>query len=204
VDAVVKSLADGSNPAMQSADRLWLISGATDAGGKPASDGYLVVYAKSVNSHLVTLISDKNANFRAKIEAGIAAARIAAVAHNTELAPVATTLMGDTTSQALALVGMRVAQAMVPTIMSGPQPGKTEAELLGQMLDTVHANTKPPEGGEIANGAYQALSDSVFKQPRATPANISQFLVLMVVNLEKERLEQYTAQSKARVRMRTG
>jgi hypothetical protein len=189
VAAVAKTIADGSDPTAQSAGRVWLVNGSFDATGNAGSAVYLHAYAQSVNNNLLAMVS-AGANFRAKLQAGLAAQQIAEAAKGTELVPLATALLRDPAA-AVGLVGMKAAGALMPAILNENQLSPDENKLLDQMLATIAAHPRPPLGGLIVEEAYNALQQPVFGQGNALAKQITPVLVPMVFKLAEQRLAAY-------------
>jgi hypothetical protein len=186
---LAKSLTDAPDPTIQSLDRKWLADQVFDSGGAPASHDFLHAYAKSVNDHLLPIASAPSANFRAKLEAGLAAARITHATGTAELAPLATALLRDP-SPAIVLSGMKAAAELIPAIISHPISAP-ETQLLNQVLAAIAANPAPPLGGPIAETAYHALFQPILAKTNANAKNIANTLVPLVLNLEHQRLALY-------------
>ena len=190
VAAVAKNLNDSTDPAIQDADRDWLVAGASDAAKAPGSANFLDAYTQAVNDQLLSIVTGPNANLRAKIEAGVAAAKIGQVAQNTRLVPLATALLKDS-SPAVVLAGMKATAATLTPIFFQRQVVEADGELLDAMLVAVARNAKPPLGGRIVEEAYNALRQPVLgtNRPKGLP-NIT-FLVPLVMKLEEQRLPLY-------------
>jgi hypothetical protein len=195
VAAVAKDLSDGSNPTSQSADRQWLIDQLSSATGA-SSPVYLQAYAKSVNDHLLDMVNAPHCDFRAALEGGMAAARIAVVSQDTELLPLATALMKSKTP-AIVYIGMKVAHGLVPAILNKPALAQADTDLLNQILATVAANPDKPLGGAIAGQAYLAMTDATFGNNPGAQAQIVQVLVPLVMKLEQQRIGLYATTSPA-------
>lgn len=117
VAAVAKSIADGSDPTVQSADRHWLLDALADSGGNQATSDYLQHFTHVFAVRMLAMVSAPEANFRAKIEVGLAAQEIARRANSTELCGLAVKLLQDP-SPAVALVGMKVAANVLPSVVA--------------------------------------------------------------------------------------
>jgi len=189
IAAVTKDLADGSNPTSQSADRDWLIDQVNSASGA-SSAAYLQTYAKSVNDHLLAMVTAPDCNFRAALEGGLAAAKIAVASQDTELLPLASALLKSKTP-AIVFVGMKVVHGLVPAILNKPVLAQADTNLLNEILTTVADNPDMPLGGAIVGQAYQAMTDAVFSDNHGAPAQIIQVLVPLVMKLEQQRIALY-------------
>jgi hypothetical protein len=186
VAGIAKTLADPPDPTVQSVDRKWLADQVLDAAGAAASADFLHAYAKSVNDHLLPIASAPSANFRAKLEAGLAAAKITHSAGSADLAPLATALLRDP-SPAIALAGMKAAAELIPVVISHPI-GAPETQLLNQVVATIGANPAPPLGGPIVDTAYHALFQPILAKNAGNARNIANVLVPLLLTLEHQRL----------------
>ncbi|MGA2232586.1 MAG: hypothetical protein ABSH22_16945 [Tepidisphaeraceae bacterium] len=190
VAAVVKNLGDSADPAIQDADRDWLVAATTDGSKAPGSAEYLKAYAKAVNNQMVPLVTTPATSFRTKIEAGVAAAKIGQIAQNTELVPLTTALLRDG-SPAVVLEGMKAAGAVLTPVLYKHKLDRTDGDLLDAMLAAVGNNAAPPLGGAIVDEAYDALQQPVLGLNRpAGVLNVS-VLVPLVMQMEKQRLPLY-------------
>lgn len=190
VVAVAADLANGADPTAQSADRRWLVKALSDSSGTPGTTEYLDAYAKIVNQRLLAMVSQPNADFRAKLEAGLAAASIADVSHNTEVSPLVAALLQDK-APAIAYAGMKAVNGLLPTIINQAQLGPADQELLKEIVASVGQHTRPTLGGPIVEEAYSAMANTVFGGSAAGGSGISQNLVPLVLSLEEQRIALY-------------
>jgi len=193
VALIVQSLADGSHPNVQSADRVWLIAALSDSNGNPAGSDYLQQYATIFNQQMLAMVSAPNANFRAKIQAGLAAGAVAAKTGSSAVAPLAVKLLQDP-SASVTLMGMKAAGGMVPGIFSGSSISPIESKLLDEIVGTVIRNPNPPLGGPIAEQAYLSLRQPVFAAINGSPSPlVDKVLVPLVLKLVEQRIALYKA-----------
>jgi hypothetical protein len=190
LDQVTASLADGSNPTAQSLDRQWIIDAVADSTGAEGSDDYEQHYTQSLNDHLLPRISAANANFRAKIEAGLAIQQVAERNGSTALTPVAIQLLQDR-SPAVAWAGMKAARGLLKTIFLQSSLSATDKQLVDAVIDAVNHQPDPPLGGPIAEEAYQAFLDPVLSLQGNIPPAITAVLVPNVMKLWRERIDLY-------------
>jgi hypothetical protein len=192
VAAVTNDLSNAADPVAQSADRRWLIKALSDSGGNPGSSDYLDAYAKIANQRLLAMATQPNADFRAKIEAGLAAASIANASHNTEVVPLVTALLQDK-APAVAYAAMQAVTGLLPTVINEPQLAPTDQQFIKEIVDSVVQHSQPTLGGPIVKLAYDAMAATVFGANPANGAQISQNLVPLVLNLEEQRIALYKA-----------
>jgi hypothetical protein len=177
VDAAVKRLGS-EDPDEQAKARNLLIDGAnlTGAGaaaGQPSA-AYLDTYATAAAKSLAPLTA--HPDMRVRLNAAIAAARIAEKANNLRLSDVAIRFMNDK-SPAVALWGVKAARAMVPAAVVGP----ANNPLMPSLIQIVGRNPLGP----VVNEIYQALSLSIFDAAappaqRPNPAQIKAVLPNML------------------------
>lgn len=190
VAAVVKTLADGSDPIAQQDARNWLIQSVMDGAGNSGSAAYLQAYSQIVNDQLLGVVSDPNANIRAKEQAGLAAQRIAQTAHTTDLVPLALKLLSDP-SPIACYVGMKAADGLLPEVLNKAQLSDADHQLLTQIIAAVAQHPDPPLGGPIAEEAYDAFLQPVLGNVRGNAGQIIHELAPAILTLEEERLKLY-------------
>jgi hypothetical protein len=190
VAAVAKSIADGSDPTAQSADRHWLLDALADSGGNQGTNDYLTHFTHLFAVRMLAMISAPNANFRAKIEVGLAAQEIARRANSTELCGLAVKLLQDQSS-AVALVGMKVAANVLPSVVAKSTLDPSDEQFLEAMVAAVASHPDPPLGGSIAEEAYQAFLSPVLNPVGDLPPWIQTSMVPLVIKLEQSRIAEY-------------
>jgi hypothetical protein len=191
VAAIANEMASTTDPVIQTNDQKWF--------DKPMAAGtatqqFLDAYAKSVNDHLLALVKAPTSKFRAKLEAGMAAAQVAQDARDIQLLPTVAALMDDP-STAVALVGLKAAGNIMPYVLA-QAPAQAQA-LLNEVVKTVQTHPDPPLGGAIVDEAYTGLLQPLVfggGPVKAGPAQVEQFVVPTVFSLEKIRLDIYKNQ----------
>jgi hypothetical protein len=186
VTEAVNVLGDASDPTAQSAARVWLIQGASDQRGNLGSPDYLQHYAQAVNAQLLAAVSKPDANFRAKVQAGLAAQEIAHRSGNTATEPLTIKLLQDPLPS-VALVGMKAASGLMPVVLTKPKLAADDKKLLDQILATIAKYPDAPLGGPIVTEAYDALQNAVFQAPNINP----DALVPLVLKLQQARIAIY-------------
>jgi hypothetical protein len=181
---VVKSLADGSNPTAQSLDRQWLMDSVA------GSDDYQQHYAQRLAAYLLPMVSAPDANFRARIEAGLACQKVAEDTHSTALTPVAIVLLKDR-SPAVAWAGMKTARALLRTVFAQTRLSAADKQLVDEVVAAVGRQPDPPMAGIIAEEAYHAFLDPVLNAQANLPPEIQTTLVTAVMKLWQERIALY-------------
>jgi hypothetical protein len=197
IDAAVAqaaaNLANGADPAGQSAARLWFAQGAVDSNGNPGSADFQQYYAQSVNNHLLAVVSAPGANFRAKVEAGLASQYVAQRTSSTATTPLAIKLLQDPLP-GVKLIGMKAAAGLIAVMFNQSALDAQDQKLLDQVVDTAIHNPDPPLGGPITEEAYNALETPVF---HAVGSNANQLLVKYlaptVLKLQEQRIQLYKA-----------
>jgi hypothetical protein len=190
VAAVAASLADGSDPTAQSADRRWLIEALSDSGGNPGSADYLQRFTHVFAVRMLALLGAPNANFRAKIEIGLAAQEIAQRANSTELSALVVKLLQDP-SPAVALVGMKAAANVLPAVIGENSLAPADEQFLDAMAASVGNHPDPPLGGPIAEEAYEAFLTPVLQAQGTLPPWIETTMVPLVIKMEQQRIALY-------------
>lgn len=192
IDADVKSnaliLSDSSDTKLQSDARKWI----TDAASGNSSPAFLHALAQSVNNQLLPVISSKTASFRGRLEAGLAAASVAKAAQGTDLIPLATAMLNDSSS-AIVFAGMKTAAAQVAPILNNPSPSPAETAMLKQMIAAVQQHPEPPLSGSIFAEAASAISEPV-RGPNNN-AVITKAAVPLIFQLEAIRLTAYAGET---------
>lgn len=189
VDAAVKRLTS-ENADEQSKGRNALIDGASvvtrvgggGAGGPSASASYLDAYAAAAARSLAPLAA--HADMRVRLNAAIAAARIAEKANNLRLADLAVKFMNDKTP-AVSLWGVKAAAAMVPAAVA--TPGNNP--IMPALVQTVRRNPLGPVVLEV----YHALVANIFTarpNERPSPAQIKAIIPTML-GVYRQRVNAY-------------
>lgn len=149
-------------------------------GAKNLPPGAIDGYAKVLNDELMALLKDQTpANLRARINAGIVAARVAEKAQSAALTDVAEALLNDP-EESVVLWGMRTARGVLPaSLRNAAQNNKLAAAVEAAML-------KHPSG-MTAQEAYVAMSLGLFDSSAAqkpTSAMLAAALPVMQRMLE--------------------
>jgi hypothetical protein len=184
----ISDLAAGTDPVSQTVDRKWFIDSLNDGGGNPCSAEFYTEFATQFNQQMLAAISAPNANLRAKIEAGLAAAEIAKATGGTEVAPLVVKLLNDP-SPSVALIAIKAAEVMVPVVLNKIRLDAADKQMLDGIVDAVQNHPEPPVGGPIAEEAYQAFQGPAFGGN--PPALLEDALVPRVLRLEQIRMDLY-------------
>ena len=153
--------------AKQQAGRDALVNFVAPAPNPPEpSPSFKLAYSQALNAQLASVASSQD--LRTRLNAAIAAAKVAEKNDNEKLVPTITALLNDK-SEAVALWGMKAAKFVIPR-------GADGARLIGQVVD---AAKRYPSSTTVA---YQALVSG----PAPTPA-----LIDALHNLMKSRIDLY-------------
>ena len=160
VDGYVERLLNDADPVNQANAREEL-SRATMEKGQPAQPAFLFEYAKLVNDALLPPLKGGKASMRQKLNIAIVTSRVAYVAENSALTPVAMELINDQ-HEPIVLWGIKAAGPIIkasvkmkPANGGGGQQGAAPPILKA----IVPAVLKHPSG-EIYEEAYGALTTS--------------------------------------------
>lgn len=123
-----------------------------DRSGSPAT------FPKDLNKALIPLA--KSRNVRDRIAAGVVAEQVAAKTSSSALEGVARALMENDTA-ATALLGVKVAKALLPTVVTLPKDQTAAA--------VVACVKSHPDSGEIAEEAYAALTLQAGRKSESGP-----------------------------------
>ena len=152
-----------------------------DEAKRPASPP---TYLKDLNAALIPLARGRN--FPAAITAGVVAEEVAGQKPSPALEGVAQALMANG-SDAIALAGVKVARALVPTTIT-----LAKDPLADSVVSCVKAH---PESGEIAEEAYAALTLQAGRKNGAPPPAATTAALPVVLNLLEARIASYGEQA---------
>lgn len=143
----VQQLANDSQPQAQQAARDAIASQVVSS---DASSTFLDAYSRLLNEDLLPLT--KNEHLRVRLNAAIAAARVADRAQNAHLAPVALAFIHDS-SEAVIFWGLRAADSIVPTLLHNPLIAHDNP-----LIQSIVPAAKAHPDGPVVQAAYDTLS----------------------------------------------
>ena len=169
-------LASGDNAA-QAAAREALINAALPIGSTDPGPAYLDAYARTLNEALVKLPAD--ISVRARLNAAIVAARVAAAAENYHLAGAAIRFMGDD-ALPVSLWGLKASEYILPQELRNPLYAN-DPKVLQAIQKTVENNP----AGTIVDEAYESLRLRIIDRPgELQPRMIETVLPIIQQTLE--------------------
>jgi hypothetical protein len=148
----------GTDASAQSTARDNLVAASN---GSPA---FADAYAKSINDALTPVV--KGNDFRAKLNAAVAAARIADKTNSPRLHDIAMVMLADK-NPGIVLWGAKAAKAVVPAMFAAQG-----AAASGDLIKAVAQAALTSHSGPIAAEAYQTLAPRVVGVP-AAPGSVS-------------------------------
>lgn len=169
----VAKLAD-KTPDVVSKARTDLIEAAR-AGAADLSAAYAAKYAEVLNAEVCALL-DNSKDIRTRLNAAVAAARVAEAAHNTKLEAAALKLL-DQSQVELRILGVRTAKSVLPELISAG----SHQRLLQKMMAVVQQS----KGGAMAEDAYEGMT------PKNADGKILGVLFDPMMALVQARIELY-------------
>jgi hypothetical protein len=145
-----------------------------------ARAGAAATYLKDLDDALVPLA--KSHTVRERITAGVVAEQVASETPSAALEGVTQALMASD-SDATALLGTKVARALLPATVTLPRDALSAA-----VVSCVKAH---PDSGEIAGEAYAALTLRGMRKDGAPPAGVIAAAVPAVLDMLELRISQY-------------
>ena len=193
IGAVAQAMADGSNPAGQSAARDWLVQNLVDSEGGLASQAYQYQYAAIIDEQLRRVIDHPVKGvpvLRLKIEAGLAAQEITQRTQNYALSQLVVTLAKDKSSP-VALVGIQAAGQIIPILLTNPRANNYTVSLCDQIISDVKTFSDGPLAPIISNDGYVAIYGASFGH-NVPLSQIVQVIIPALLDLEDARAAIYT------------
>lgn len=149
-------LITGDNAA-QTAAREALINAALPIGSTDPGPAYLDAYARTLNEALVKVSGD--ASVRARLNAAIVTARVAAAAENYHLAGAAIRFMGDD-ALPVSLWGLKASEYILPQELRNPLYANDP-----KVLQAIQKAVEKNPAGPIVDEAYESLRLRIIDRP---------------------------------------